>query len=307
MKPSRDLIVMMAGMLTAAAPVLAAELGDPAPELKVAEWLKGEPVVLADGKDRNIYVIEFWATTCPHCRAAIPCLTEMQKKYADKNVIFIAVSSENPETLKPFVEEMGLQMEYRVAVDQDQATAKAYMLGFRASTIPYAFVVDKSGNVVWHGHPMLGLDKALAAILGGTYDIEARRRVEEARRLMPRYIHMLRSSGQADEAAALGEKIVSDGQEDAMLMKELAWDIVAKPGLVNRDLKLAMRAAQIAYDACEGQDAGIVATYARALFENGKKREAVEYQQKAVELAEGLDSQKEFQEVLDMYTSLAGE
>jgi len=276
MKASRDLAALIAAILILPTQVRAAELGDPAPELKVAEWLKGDPVVLADGKGQNIYVIEIWATTCL-------------------------------ETLKAFIEEMGSKMEYRVAMDQDETTAKAYMLGFRISTIPYAFLIDKSGNVVWHGHPLLGLEKALDALLAGTYDIEARRRIEEARRLMPRYIHMLRSASQADKAAELGEQILTDGQDDAMLMKELAWTVVAGPGLVNRDLELAMRAAQTAYDACEGQDAGIVATYARVLFENGKKKEAIEYQQKAVQLAEGLEFQKELQEALDMYMSMPGD
>jgi thiol-disulfide isomerase/thioredoxin len=304
MRTCRNLLLML---LVASAPVRAADLGDPAPELRIAEWLKGEPVVLVDGKDKNIYVIEIWATTCAHCRAAVPRLTEMQKKYADQNVVFIAVSTEEAETLKAFVAEMGEKLEYRVAADQEQVTARAYMRGFRVGTVPHAFVVDQSGNVVWHGHPMFGLQKALDAILGGTYDIEARRRVEQARRSMPRYIHLLRSSSQTDKAGELGEEIISDGQDDPMLMKELAWTIVARPGLVNRDLELAQRAAQIAYDACEGRDAGIVATYARVLFENGKKKEAVEYQQKAVKLAEGLEFEQELQETLDAYRLVAGE
>ncbi len=304
MVPYRNVLLML---LVAAAPVLAADLGDPAPGLTIAEWLKGDPVVLADGKDKTIYVIEIWASTCPHCRAVVPRLTDMQKKYAEKDVVFIAVSAEELETLTAFVAEMGEKMEYRVAADQDQITSKVYMRGFRVSTIPRAFVIDKSGNTVWHGHPMFGLEKALDAILSGTYDIEARRRVEQARRNMPRYVHLLRSSSHADKAAELGEEIISDGQDDPMLMKELAWTIVARPGLVNRDLELAMRAAQIAYDACEGQDAGIVATYARVLFENGKKEEAVEYQQKAVDLAEGLEFQNEFQETLERYRGVAGE
>ncbi|MFQ5806154.1 MAG: redoxin domain-containing protein [Phycisphaerae bacterium] len=300
-------IVLIAATLITATPLFATELGDPAPELKVTEWLKGEPVVLADGKDKNVYVIEIWATTCPHSCACIPYLTEMQKKYQERGVVFIALSSERASTLKRFVAKMGAKMEYRVAVDQHQATAKQYMQGFQVNTIPHTFLIDKSGAVVWHGHPMHGLEKALDAVLAGTYDIEARRRVEEARRLMPSYIQKVRSAGRADEAAELGEKIITYGQGDALLMKEFAWTIVAKPGLAKRDLKLAMRAAQTAYDACEGKDAGIVDTYARVLFETGKREEAVEYQEKAVKLAEGQEFQKELQETLDMYRHLAGE
>src|SRR2546426_245088 len=61
---------------------------DPAPELKVAKWIKGEPVArLAPG---GIYVIEFWATWCGPCKQAIPHITELAEKYRGK-ATFIGV------------------------------------------------------------------------------------------------------------------------------------------------------------------------------------------------------------------------
>src|SRR5580765_191909 len=69
-------------------PVFAAELGDTAAELKIAHWVKGEPVHVASG-DHNIYVVEFWATWCPPCRASIPHLTELQKRFRDQKVIMV--------------------------------------------------------------------------------------------------------------------------------------------------------------------------------------------------------------------------
>ena len=71
----------------------AADLGDPAAELKIAKWVKGEPVTIsADAK--NIYVVEFWATWCPPCRTSIPHLTEMQKRFKEKNVTIIGITDE---------------------------------------------------------------------------------------------------------------------------------------------------------------------------------------------------------------------
>jgi thiol-disulfide isomerase/thioredoxin len=147
--------------------VHAAGLGMPAPALNVADWVKGQAVDLKEGKGKTVYVVEFWATWCPPCRASIPHLTELQKKFKDKGVTVIGVSDEKVSTVKPFVNKMGPKMEYTVAVDKDQKTSGAYMGAFGVDGIPHAFVVDKTGAIVWHGHPMDGLDKAIEAVLEG--------------------------------------------------------------------------------------------------------------------------------------------
>src|ERR1051326_1417135 len=94
-------------------------MGDPAPKITVAKFVKGEPVTKFDkGK---LYVVEFWATWCGPCRTSIPHLTELQKKY--KDVTFIGVSAfERGDGIEnqvvKFVSDMGSKMEYRVALDQ---------------------------------------------------------------------------------------------------------------------------------------------------------------------------------------------
>jgi thiol-disulfide isomerase/thioredoxin len=142
-----------------------AERGDAAAPLKIAQWIKGGPLDPTDGK--NVYVVEFWATWCPPCRVSIPHLTELQKVFKDKGVVFIGISDEPPGTVKPFVTKMGANMDYVVACDDDHQTFTAYMQAYQHNGIPTAFVVDKNGKVVWDGHPMAGLDKAIEAVLAG--------------------------------------------------------------------------------------------------------------------------------------------
>jgi thiol-disulfide isomerase/thioredoxin len=160
-------IIITLGAVLAFAGAYAAELGMPAPALSVAEWVKGKAVNLNEGKGKTIYVVEFWATWCPPCRASIPHLTELQKKFKDKGVTVIGVSDETVSTVKPFVNKMGNKMEYTVAVDKGQKTSAAYMGAFGVDGIPHAFVVDKTGAIAWHGHPMGGLDKAIEDVLAG--------------------------------------------------------------------------------------------------------------------------------------------
>src|SRR5579871_321929 len=117
----RAMAMMVALLCLALVRATAGELamGDPAPKIMVAKFVKGEPVTKFEkGK---FYVVEFWATWCGPCRVSIPHLTELQKKY--KDVTFIGVSAfergDNIETnVAKFVSDMGSKMDYRVAMDQ---------------------------------------------------------------------------------------------------------------------------------------------------------------------------------------------
>ena len=143
------------------------QLGMAAPPLQVAQWVKGQPVDLVAARGRNVVVVEFWATWCPPCRASIPHLTELQQKFKDRGVQFVGVSNESLETVKPFVSQMGDKMNYTVAIDDNDKTSTAYMGAFGVDGIPHAFVVDRSGAISWHGHPMAVLEQAIEKALAG--------------------------------------------------------------------------------------------------------------------------------------------
>ena len=81
----------------------ALDVGDPVPELAISKVIKGDDVK-GTYKDRGqITVVEFWATWCGPCRQSIPHLTELQKKYADKNVRIIGITDEAEAQVKGFV------------------------------------------------------------------------------------------------------------------------------------------------------------------------------------------------------------
>ncbi|HOJ33751.1 MAG TPA: TlpA disulfide reductase family protein [Candidatus Hydrogenedentes bacterium] len=130
------------------------KVGDPAPPLKVSEWVKGDAVDLEAQKGKSAVVVEFWATWCPPCRASIPHLTQLQAKYKDRGIVIVGISSEDKGTVKEFVEKAGDKMVYHVAVDDNGKTEEAYMEASGAQGIPHAYIIGKDGKIVWEGHPL---------------------------------------------------------------------------------------------------------------------------------------------------------
>lgn len=149
-------------------------IGDTAPPLYIGEWIKGEPI--EDLKEGHVYVVEFWATWCRPCIAAMPHLSALASKYRDKATVIGVSVYENEGTtirkIRDFVDKMGAKMDYHVAVSDSNRMVEEWLYAFdeKESGIPRTFVVDKKGTVAWIGHPS-GLDDVLAKIVNDKWDI----------------------------------------------------------------------------------------------------------------------------------------
>jgi thiol-disulfide isomerase/thioredoxin len=148
------------------------KVGDLAPKLNVGQWVQGEPVKAFE-KDK-VYVVEFWATWCAPCRAAIPHLNEIHLKYQNKGLVVIGqnISENDQSRVKPFVAKMGNKMTYRVALDDVSkskrgAMNETWMLAAGQSGIPAAFLVGKDGKIIWIGHPMQLQESMIEAAFHG--------------------------------------------------------------------------------------------------------------------------------------------
>ena len=291
------------------------QLGDPAPALQIAKWVKGEPVDLAGGKGKTVYIIEFWATWCPPCRQSIPHLTELQKKYKDKGVVCIGVTSEDPAVVEPFVKDQGSTMTYTVAVDNQGATTKAYMEAFNIGGIPHAFIIDKEGRIAWHTHPMDDdfapiLDKVLANKFdkAAARALQAEReklieRLARADQIVSAYFSLAILPEKKTEAHEIGNRILKDFGDSANVLNVLAWNILTHEDIAeaNRDVDLALQASKKAVELTKNESPGVLDTYAMALFKNGKKVEAIEMVNKAIEKTKNPEAMAEFKKHLAMF------
>jgi thiol-disulfide isomerase/thioredoxin len=102
-------------------------------------------IKLSDFKGK-IVILDFWATWCPPCRAAIPDLIDIQKKYKNK-VVVIGISLDivtKPDVI-PFIKYFGIN--YPVVY----ATSEVVMAYGNIEVIPTSFIIDQSGKIV-DGH-----------------------------------------------------------------------------------------------------------------------------------------------------------
>jgi len=137
-----------------------AEIGQPAPAFALSD-LAGRQVSLSDFKGK-VVLLDFWATWCGPCRAAMPVLVAVAREYADKGVRYVAVNlREKPEVIRRYLK--GAQLEIAVPLDQYGSVARKY--GVRG--IPTMVIVDKDG-VVQKVH--VGSSPGLKAELRRTLD-----------------------------------------------------------------------------------------------------------------------------------------
>ena len=148
------LVTLMLGLLAPGA--FALSVGDKAPDISAASWLNADQGVSLASLKGKVAVVEFWATWCPPCRTSIPHLNKLQRKYGD-DVVVIGLTNESADKVKPFAENM--DMNYIVGTGSQ--SGRAY--GVRG--IPHAVVIAPDGTVAWEGHPMGGLDEAVASLV----------------------------------------------------------------------------------------------------------------------------------------------
>ena len=307
-------------------------VGDAAPGLDIETWVKGEQTTLTQG---NVYVVEFWATWCKPCRAAMPHLTRLQEEYGDAGLTIIGISYEEPDLVKDFVARQGDKMGYTVAVDRRESTKRAWMEPAQVKGIPASFIVDRKGRVMYIGNPHNpDFDTVLKKIMTGRYDpklqakaephIAAARRAAKVKNwsmamrhfddaiqldksifaevALEKFQTILVDMEDSEQAYAYARKLIADYSEDAEMLAWLAQKIASDPRIpeARRDKTVAMEAAQAAAMAAGPESPDGLAIRALVHYKTGEIDKAVQLQTKAYFLASPR-RKAEFKRVLESY------
>ena len=133
----------------------------PAPAL-AAKNLDGEAVNLADFKGK-VVLLDFWATWCAPCVAAMPDIDRLHKKLAERGFTALGVSIDEggAKVVRPFIEKK--KFTYPILLDEFKAWKS-----WHVQSIPAMFLIDKSGQIVrqWVGKvDKAGLEKSVTDLL----------------------------------------------------------------------------------------------------------------------------------------------
>lgn len=150
-------------------------IGGPAPALPTdLVWLKGPPVTRF--QPGRTYALEFWRPGDPASRRALPLLVELQALHRDHPITILPIAvpdNGGQRAVQALLDAQSPPAPFPVAFDPKQSAARAFMQAAAQDALPTVFVIDAQGRLVWIGHPLDGLDRTLAAIASGTFDLPA--------------------------------------------------------------------------------------------------------------------------------------
>ncbi len=95
--------------------------------------------------DGQVVLINFWAPWCAPCRAEIPLLIDLQKRYAENGLQILGPALDKPEAVEAFAEEYG--MNYPLFADMNAVMDLQEAYG--DTRLPYTVLLNRQGDVAY--------------------------------------------------------------------------------------------------------------------------------------------------------------
>lgn len=120
--------------------------GKPSPKFYNYENHVGGVSSLDDFKGKFVY-IDLWATWCGPCKAEIPYLKELEKKYHGKDIVFVSISLDNKKGYSVW-KRMVVDKELRgVQLIADNSFDSQFVKAYLMQGIPRFILIDPDGSI----------------------------------------------------------------------------------------------------------------------------------------------------------------
>ncbi len=157
---------LLALVLLASAPPARAAEPPLAPTFKVKS-VTGEVLDLAALRSRGPVLLDFWATWCKPCLAALPELDALHRRFSPRGLTVIGVSVDGPRNfpkVRPMAQRLGLG--FPIVLDEDGSLQQRY----QARAVPTSVLISAEGRMVhvtqgWRPGETEALEKAIEGLL----------------------------------------------------------------------------------------------------------------------------------------------
>lgn len=110
------------------------------------DQLRGGSVRLSDYLGKNVVLIDFWATFCEPCLAAMPHLSELYEKYKTRGFVVFGVSIDGPDSVAQVRSEVEkLDVKFPILLDQETRVVALYN---PKTSAPYSVLIGRDGRVL---------------------------------------------------------------------------------------------------------------------------------------------------------------
>ncbi len=114
-------------------------VGTQAPDFALND-LGNQPIKLSELKGK-VVLLDFWATWCAPCLAALPDLELLNRDFKDKGLVVVGINGEDAKDQAAFLNKFGYT--FRSAVDQDDKVKNLLGVG----GIPTTVLIDQKGTI----------------------------------------------------------------------------------------------------------------------------------------------------------------
>ncbi len=121
---------------------LAVEEREPIDLSGTFKTVDGEDVSLIDSDlESEVLFLNFWATWCLPCLEEMPAMTTLYQKFSDQGLAMVAISNEDPEVVRSFLEEHPYP--FKILLDPEDTLS----LRLEVVALPTTYIVDRQGRI----------------------------------------------------------------------------------------------------------------------------------------------------------------
>ncbi|MBN2616620.1 MAG: TlpA family protein disulfide reductase [Bacteroidales bacterium] len=232
------------------------KVGERAPEIHITNWIKNVP---ADQELNNKYIVlEFWATWCGPCIAAVPHMNKLQQEFHPKDLYYLSMTDESAAQIERTLKR--IHFSSIVVTDTTTQTQINFGDGVKGlEAFPLTVLINKNGIIEWIGEPQKLDAKMMSKFLSNSLTANSKPGIDEhhtqqgvqealsfkdllQKKDMKNYFQWKETSSQQPSKIAIGTMIIA---LNAYSLENIYNDIFK---ITNKQLKLPENLKNKRYD-----------------------------------------------------------